>query len=118
MARIFITDEGSLCRTSNYTKYMVLSKARVICFMGSLINHREFKKACPSHLLSLSYQIYNTFNMFTKEKLFNLCQTAEFKVLFLRYVSVVNESNNFERLRTHQTIGKNLAPYLFVYKEF
>lgn len=95
-----------------------LEKARVTCFIGSLINHREFKKACPNHLIDLSYQIYNTFNMFTKEKLFNLCQSDEFKVLFKRYVSVVNESNNFERLRTHQTIGKNLAPYLFVYKEF
>ena len=45
---------------------------RVVCYFGSLINHREYKKACPKELLPLSKEVYNTFNMFTKEKLYTL----------------------------------------------
>lgn len=94
------------------------SSERMVCYLGSLINHREFIKAWPKHLKRLSDNIHNVFSKFTKERLYKLWQTPEFKVLFKHYASWVNESNNFERLRTHKTIGSNLAPYMIIYKEF
>lgn len=107
-----------------YAKHMRFSKGtsftteQIVCYLGSLINHREFKKACPKQFLQLSYKVYNTFNLFTKEKLYSLWQSDEFRVLFKYYVKSVNEDNNYSRLREHKTIGLNLAPYLFIYHEF
>lgn len=107
-----------------YAKHMKFAKdanfttEQIVCYLGSLINHREFKKACPKQFLQLSYKVYNTFNLFTKEKLYSLWQCDEFRVLFKYYMKFVNEDNNYCRLREHKTIGLNLAPYLFIYHEF
>ena len=90
----------------------------IVWYLGSLINHREFKKACPPEYIDLSYQVYNTFNLFTKERLFNLWWSDEFKLLFRYYVGDVSQESWFKRLKNHKTIGANLAPYLFVYNEF
>ncbi len=95
-----------------------LTSEEIVCYLGSLINHREFIKACPKHLKKLSDNIHYVFTKFTKERLYNLWKTPQFKVLFRGYVDWVNKSEDFERLRTHRTIGKNLAPYMIVYNEF
>jgi len=61
--------------------------SKLVCFLGSLINHREYKKACPVSLAQLSRTIYNTFNQFTKEKvmfiplkIYNRVKIAEIEV--------------------------------------
>lgn len=102
----------------NFHKNTDVTLGNIVWYLGSLINHREFKKSCPTEFLDLSYQVYNTFNLFTKERLFNLWWSQEFKLLFRYYVAEVGQENRFSRLRNHKTIGSNLAPYLFVYNEF
>ena len=102
----------------NFHKNTNISIESIVCYLGSLINHREFKKAWPSEMLELSYDVYNTFNLFTKERLYKLWWSDEFKIFFLYYATYVNEDNYFLRLTNHKTISGNLDPYLYVYKEF
>ena len=102
----------------NFHKDTSIPIENIICYLGSLINHREFKKAWPLDLLDMSYQVYNTFNLFTKERLYKLCWSEEFKLFFKYYKWNVNENNFFKRLTNHKTISENLDPYLYVYREF
>jgi len=107
-----------------YENYLQLSAGEdftsedMVWYLGSLINHREFIKACPKNLTKLSDEIHYVFTKFTKERLYKLCKTPQFRILFRKYAEWVNQENDYERLRTHKTIGANLAPYMVVYKEF
>eukprot|EP00344_Euplotes_crassus_P010631 CAMPEP_0196999510 /NCGR_PEP_ID=MMETSP1380-20130617/4664_1 /TAXON_ID=5936 /ORGANISM="Euplotes crassus, Strain CT5" /LENGTH=258 /DNA_ID=CAMNT_0042416453 /DNA_START=185 /DNA_END=961 /DNA_ORIENTATION=- len=93
------------------------SSEEMVCYLGSLINHREFIKACPKKLKNLSDNIHYVFTKFTKERLYKLCKTPQFRILFKKYAEKVNKENDYERLKTHRTIGANLAPYMVIYKE-
>ena len=108
----------SYAERMNFHQNTDVTLGNIVWYLGSLINHREFKKAWPAEYADLSYQVYNTFNLFTKERLFNLWWSEEFKLLFRYYVQEVGQESRFNRLKNHKTIGANLAPYLFVYNEF